>query len=94
MDVHGLKCDTPGCGYIDMTIPRKDYEKWIGKPCPVCGGQLLTQEDYDAVVLLESYEKTPIAKIEAALGFRTKVNLNGTGLAGASMEVTRENLNG
>lgn len=44
----GLKCDTPHCNYVDPDIPFEDYPKWIGKPCPVCGRSLLTQEDYDA----------------------------------------------
>ena len=59
----GLKCDTEGCGYKDETIERKDFEISINKPCPNCGGNLLTFEDYLNVLLLEGiaqkYEEYP-----------------------------------
>ena len=49
----GLKCDTENCGYRDKTVERKDFEISINKPCPNCGGNLLTLEDYLNVLLLE-----------------------------------------
>jgi hypothetical protein len=33
-----------------MSVPFSDYEKSIGKSCPKCGENLLTQEDYDKVI--------------------------------------------
>lgn len=48
----GLKCDTPHCNYFDPDIPVEDYPKWIGKPCPVCGRSLLTEEDYIAFMAI------------------------------------------
>ncbi len=42
----GLKCDNPECDWIDMSIPVKDYKKWINAPCPKCGSNLLTEQDY------------------------------------------------
>lgn len=50
VDIHGLQCDNPNCDYEDMSVPFSDYEKSIGKPCPKCGENLLTQEDYDKVM--------------------------------------------
>ena len=49
-DIHGLKCDKPGCNWNDMSVPYTDYEKSIDKPCPDCGSNLLTQSDYDQVL--------------------------------------------
>lgn len=49
----GLKCDAENCGYKDKTIERKDFETSINKPCPNCGGNLLTLEDYLNVLILE-----------------------------------------
>ena len=47
LSVGGIKCDTDGCGWNDMSILVKDYRDWLNKPCPDCGGNLLTQEDYN-----------------------------------------------
>lgn len=41
-----LQCDTKGCDHIEKT---PDYgPQYIGMPCPKCGANLLTQEDFDA----------------------------------------------
>lgn len=47
----GLKCDY--CDYKDDSIKREDYESCIDKPCPKCGENLLTLEDYNNVLILE-----------------------------------------
>lgn len=43
--VSGIKCDVQGCDYRDDTVRLLDYEKWLNKPCPKCGGNLLTEAD-------------------------------------------------
>ena len=48
----GLKCDTPTCDWKDETLAISDWPNWINVPCPKCGGNLLTQEDYDNVMTL------------------------------------------
>ena len=67
MAVQGLKCDNPECDFVDLTIPRADYESSIGKPCPKCGESLLTQEDYDTLLTLEKFTQSPLAKMMATL---------------------------
>ena len=47
---NGLKCDS--CDWKDTTILFADYENWINKPCPMCGANVLTQEDYNNMKLL------------------------------------------
>ena len=47
--ISGLKCDNAECDYRDEDIPGSDYEQHINKPCPNCGENLLTQDDYDKV---------------------------------------------
>ena len=32
-----------------MSVRIEDYDKWLNKPCPLCGENLLKQEDYDRV---------------------------------------------
>lgn len=53
LNIKGLKCDNPKCGYINMdpTLDPTD-PKHIGTPCPKCGESLLTQEDFDAMIQL------------------------------------------
>lgn len=51
-EISGIKCDTSHCNYRDDNVKFEDYPKWINKPCPVCGGNLLTQSDYDTCVTM------------------------------------------
>lgn len=44
----GLKCDNQSCGWIDPSIKVEDYKDWVNKPCPECGENLLTEEDFDS----------------------------------------------
>jgi len=43
--ISGIKCDH--CDYRDDSVQFSDYPKWLNKPCPKCGENLLTQEEYD-----------------------------------------------
>lgn len=49
----GLQCDNVNCDFIDHSIPSADYDNWINRPCPKCGENLLTLEDFLNVRLLE-----------------------------------------
>lgn len=46
LDIHGIKCDNPDCDFRDDGVQMEDYEGWLNKPCPKCGSNLLTEEDY------------------------------------------------
>lgn len=46
--IGGIKCDNPVCNYEDKTVNPDEYYKWINKPCPICGTNLLTEKDYIA----------------------------------------------
>jgi hypothetical protein len=43
--ITGLKCDF--CNWRDDSIPYSKYAASIGKPCPSCGANLLTKEEFD-----------------------------------------------
>lgn len=43
---NGLKCDNPQCDWKDATIGFDTYKECINKPCPKCGQNVLTEEDY------------------------------------------------
>ena len=50
---NGIKCDH--CDYKDNSVKVEDYKDWLNKPCPKCGENLLTQEDYNnALYLIEA----------------------------------------
>ena len=51
----GLKCDH--CDYKDTTIPYESFPEFINKPCPKCGENLLTIEDYQNAVNFMNYVK-------------------------------------
>jgi len=83
MNVYGLKCDSEDCNYTNMNVIFDDYPKYINKPCPKCGGNLLTQADYDE--LIGFIDK--LAQLNEMIGptdtndahVRMQFNLNGTG---------------
>lgn len=43
----GIMCDNPDCDWEDKTVKNEDLKNWINTPCPKCGENVLTQEDYD-----------------------------------------------
>lgn len=58
-----LKCDAVGCSYRDAE-PLPFTEDLIGRPCPVCGANMLTRADFeDAQKLL-----TAIGTVNRAFG--------------------------
>jgi hypothetical protein len=44
--ISGIKCDAEGCDYYDRTATPDRYVYYLNKPCPKCGANLLTKEDY------------------------------------------------
>lgn len=47
LNIKGIKCDA--CGWKDDTVRFGDYPKWLNKPCPICGANLLTDADIKTV---------------------------------------------
>ena len=48
----GLKCDNSNCDWKDLSIKIDDYLEWLNAPCPKCGQNVLTKEDYNNVLIL------------------------------------------
>lgn len=55
LKVHGIKCDH--CPYNDMSVQPEEYDAWLNRPCPDCGENLLTQEDYDALKKMQDWTR-------------------------------------
>lgn len=83
LDVKGIKCDDPGCDYIDNESEIGDYKDWINVPCPKCGASLLTEEDYQAVKILvsltEAANKLEIPAKDKEDLYQLEVKMNGSG---------------
>lgn len=83
LNIKGIKCDNPSCDYSNMDIKVTEYDKWLNKPCPKCGENLLTEEDYKNVQFLMGF--TTIAnKIFPGIEDDTEIvdaniKMNGTG---------------
>ena len=78
--VQGIKCDNPECDYKDMSVKYEDYPKWIDKPCPCCGSNLLTKRDYNVTKLMVKLSSI-FGKIEVPeekVDTMVDVKLNGT----------------
>jgi hypothetical protein len=87
-DISGIKCDTPKCEWKDMSVKREEYPAYLNKPCPDCGGNLLTEADYNFILALEKAERIS----DRLLGWipgkrrRYRYELNGTGKATVTKE--------
>ena len=50
--IKGLKCDAPGCSYLDPNAFLD--EALIGQPCPLCGANLLTAADFAGIKAMQA----------------------------------------
>lgn len=85
-EIKGIKCDNVKCNFEDNTVLDSDYSNWLNKPCPNCGCNLLTQKDYDTVLLMKKLSNSKILKsiewVCKLFGDKEKtinVEMNGTG---------------
>lgn len=53
-EIKGIKCDNVKCDYSDKEVKSSDYAKYLNKPCPKCGENLLTEKDYKVVQKMEA----------------------------------------
>lgn len=52
LNIGGIKCDNAACDFRNDNVENKDYKKWLNKPCPKCGENLLTKADYRSTKFL------------------------------------------
>ena len=83
INIGGIKCDNPNCDFMDMSVKVEDYDKWLNRPCPKCGENLLTDDDYRNVRFLLAIEKIAneiYPKIEEDESIvKATIDMNGTG---------------
>lgn len=74
LKISGLKCDK--CSFKDDDIKIQDYIYLVNKPCPACGSNLLTEQDFRSVQLLAKIANNPIVKfLDCFFGFLKKIKL-------------------
>lgn len=83
LNIHGIKCDNHNCDYNDMTVRVENYDKWLNKPCPKCGENLLTDKDYESIKILMSLTENinnifPKRKEEEQT-YEASIDMDGTG---------------
>lgn len=83
LNIHGIKCDNPDCDYNDMTVRVENYDKWLNKPCPKCGENLLTEKDYESVKVIMSLTENinnifPKRKEEEQI-YKASIDMDGSG---------------
>ena len=83
INISGIKCDNPNCDFEDMSVKVEDYDKWLNKPCPQCGENLLTDDDYRNVQFLLGMAELAnkiYPKIEDNESIaKATINMDGTG---------------
>ena len=82
--IGGIKCDNRECDFMDDSVKVEDYNNWLNRPCPKCGENLLTEEDYNNVQLLMSMVNTinglyPEGIPENEEEIAMSIDMNGTG---------------
>jgi hypothetical protein len=50
LNIKGIKCDH--CDYKELNVKFEDYDKWLNKPCPTCGENLLTEADLNSLKVM------------------------------------------
>lgn len=78
----GIVCDNPKCDYTDETVTVEMYQDYLNKPCPKCGDNLLTEEDFELAMrirslgnFLNSLSAEQIEEFNKAQGYEVKPEL-------------------
>lgn len=84
INILGVKCDNPECDFLDGNVPFSQYAEWVNKPCPKCGWNLLTNQDYEQVKELLAFVKSSnqiLGNFDSGSGPSVSVplNMNGSG---------------
>lgn len=83
LNIHGIKCDAEDCGFEDKTVNLENYPEWVNKPCPDCGANLLTEADYNNVLMIMEIVKMTNMVVPPSNTDEEKITMaiemNGTG---------------
>jgi|SaaInlStandDraft_4_1057021.scaffolds.fasta_scaffold107247_3 hypothetical protein len=82
--ISGIKCDNPSCDYTNEEVALDEYENWLNKPCPCCGENLLTEDDFNTVKLMVAMVQIANEAPQAANNIdepmiEAKISMDGSG---------------
>jgi len=73
----GLQCDNTQCDWTDESVMFDDYKQWLNKPCPKCGQNVLTEEDYtNAEILRNTINAINALSPEDLAIIQSSININ------------------
>ena len=55
---NAIVCDNPSCDYTVKNIDKTKFQdvlEYVNKPCPLCGENLLSEQDYKIGRMMEKY---------------------------------------
>lgn len=68
--IQGIRCDTEGCDFEDRSVLAENLVDWVDRPCPKCGANLITEDDWDMIDKMLAFTEITNRLIEQnALGF-------------------------
>jgi hypothetical protein len=89
VDCNGpVKCDAEDCGFTTAhNVASHHLYKYLNTKCPRCGANLLTQADYDNVIMINKVLCNPIVRALNWIGIKLapnskkqyRVTMKGTG---------------
>jgi hypothetical protein len=91
--IGGIRCDNTNCDYLNEAVPLSEYPKWINKPCPKCGENLLTEKDFKDTLRIYKVFNNPIVKFLLQpfhAGKRTRLNIHNGNLSVVSKNNMKE----
>lgn len=78
----GLQCDNTSCDWKDETINYDTYKDWLNKPCPKCGENVLTEQDYKnaeairlSIEIVNSLSPEQLEELNKSLGIHSLQDL-------------------
>lgn len=74
LNIYGLKCEKASCRFSKRDVKFEDFPKWIDKPCPKCGTNLLTAQEYLRAKMTKEYVELLSETVAPIL--ETKENLH------------------
>ncbi|WP_052465768.1 zinc ribbon domain-containing protein [Phaeobacter sp. S60] len=81
-----LKCDAAGCGHVEQVMHIT--AEHVGMPCPKCGSNLLTRQDWEAWRPIQALMLAASSLDSAGSGEKIELNVRVHGEK-TSIEITK-----
>lgn len=48
-----ILCDNEQCDFVEENVAVSSLKEWVNRPCPKCGENLLTEQDYENSLVVD-----------------------------------------